>query len=143
MRGSGASDAGISLASTITTAINQLAEACLVALDIKGAFDSVWWKGLLAHLWSVGFRGKAFQLFESYLSNRYIRVVTPLDSSDLHSVTTGVPQEAIWSPPLFNLYIRKLPTVMERSLIVGYVDDHSLLKIIPDKRQIEQQLLLI
>ena len=117
MRDSSASDAGISLASTITTAINQCAEAHLVALDIKGAFDSVWWKGLLAHLWSVGFRGKAFQLFESYLSNCYIRVVTPSDSSDLHSVTAGVPQGALWSPPLFNLYIRKLPTVVEYSLI--------------------------
>ena len=50
MRGSSVSDAGISLASTIITAINQRAEARLVALDIKGAFDSVWWKGLLAHL---------------------------------------------------------------------------------------------
>ena len=50
MKGSSASDAGISLASTIITAINQRAEARLVALDIKGAFDSVWWKGLLAHL---------------------------------------------------------------------------------------------
>ena len=45
MRGSSALDTGISLASTITTAINQCAEACLLALDIKGAFDSVWWKG--------------------------------------------------------------------------------------------------
>ena len=133
MRGSSASNAGISLASTITTALNQLSEVRLVALDIKGAFDSVWWKGLLAHLWSVGFRGKVFQLFESYLSERYIRVVTQLDSSDLHPVTAGVPQGAIWSPPLFNLYIRKLPTVVEHSLIVGYTDDHSLLKIIPDK----------
>jgi len=72
MRGSSTSDAGVSLASTITTAINQRAEARLVALDIKGAFDSVWWKGLLAHLWSIGFRDKTFRLFESYLSNRYI-----------------------------------------------------------------------
>ena len=127
MRGSNASNAGISLASTITTALNQCAKAHLVALDIKGAFDSVWWKGLLAHLWSVGFQGKAFQLFESYLSSRYIRVVISLDSSNLHPVTAGVPQGTIWSPPLINFYIRKLPTVVEHSLIVGYADDHSLL----------------
>ena len=69
MRGSSTSNAGVSLASTITTAINQRAEARLVALDIKGAFDSVWWKGLLAHLWSIGFRDKTFRLFESYLLN--------------------------------------------------------------------------
>ena len=133
MRGSSTSDAGVSLASTITTAINQRAEARLVALDIKGAFDSVWWKGLLAHLWSIGFHDKTFRLFESYLSNRNIRVVTPLDSSELCPVTAGVPQGAIWSPPLFNLYIRQLPIVVKHSLIVGYADDHSLLKIIADK----------
>ena len=91
MRGSSASDAGVSLASTITAAINQCAEAQLVALDIKGAFDSVWWRGLLAHLWSIGFRDRTFRLFESYLSNRYIRVVTPMDSSELCPVTAGVP----------------------------------------------------
>ena len=73
-----------------------------MALDIKGAFDSVWWRGLLAHLWSIGFCERAFSLFESYLLNRYIRVVTPTDSSDLCPVTASVPQGAIWSPPLFN-----------------------------------------
>ena len=133
MRGSSASDAGVSLASIVTAAINQRAEARLVALDIKGAFDSVWWGGLLAHLWSIGFRDRTFKLFESYLSTRYIRVVTPMDSSDLRPVTAGVPQGAIWSPPLFNLYVRQLPSVVRHSLIVGYADDHSLLKIIPDK----------
>ena len=130
MRGSSTLDAGVSLASTITTAINQRAEARLVALDIKGAFDSVWWMDLLAHLWNISFRDKAFR---SYLSNRYIRVVTSLDSSHLCRVTTGVPQGDIWSPSLFNLYIRQLPTILKHSMVMGYADDHSLLKIIPDK----------
>ena len=67
MRSSSALDAGVSLASTITTAINQQAEAQLVVLDIKGAFDSVWWKGFL----NIGFHDRKFRLFESYLSNQY------------------------------------------------------------------------
>ena len=42
---------------------------------------------------------------------------------------------------VFNLYICKLPIVVEHSLIVGYTDDHSLLKIIQiHVGQIEQQL---
>ena len=77
LKGSSTSDAGVLLASTILTAINQRAEARLVALDIKGAFDSIWWKGLLANLWSISFCDKVFRLFESYLSNRFIPVVTP------------------------------------------------------------------
>ena len=59
MKGSSTSDAGALLVSTVTTAINQRAEARFVVLDIKGAFDNVWWKGLLAHLCSIGFRDKA------------------------------------------------------------------------------------
>ena len=31
------------------------------------------------------------------------------------------------------LYIRQLPTILKQSMVVGYADDHSLLKIIPDK----------
>ena len=107
MKGSSTSDAGVLLASTIIRAINQRsrAEARLVALDTKEAFDSVWWSGVLTHLWSIDFCGKVFKLFESYLSNHFVRVAPPLESSDLYPVTAGVPQGAIWSPPLINLYI--------------------------------------
>ena len=133
LKGSSTSDAGVSLASAITTAINQRAEVRLVALDIKGAFDHVRWDGLLKHLWSIGCRGRVFRLFESYLSDRYIRVVTPLDLSDLYPVSAGVPQGAIWSPLLFNLYVRLLPSVPKHCSVVGYADDHTLLTIIPNK----------
>ena len=91
------------------------------------------WDGLLKHLWSIGCRGRVFRLFESYLSDRYIRVVTPLDSSDLYPVSAGVPQGAIWSPSLFNLYVRLLPSVPKHCSVVGYADDHTLLTIIPNK----------
>jgi len=105
----------------------------LVALDIKGAFDHVRWDGLLEHLRSIGCRGRMFRLFQSYLSDRYIRVVTSSDSSDLYRISAGVPQGAIWSPLLFNLYIRLLPSVIKHSLVVGYADDHTLLTTIPTK----------
>ena len=82
----------------------ERAEARLVALDIKGAFDSVWWRGLLAHLWSIGFRDKVFQLFESYLSNRFIRVVTPLESSDLYPVLLAF-LRGLFGPLLYLIYI--------------------------------------
>jgi len=133
VKGSNTLDARLSLASTIMSALNQRAEVRLVALDIKGAFDHVCWKGLLAHLWSIGFRGTVFRLFESYLSDRYIKVVTSVDASDLRSISAGVPQGAIWSPLLFNLYIRLFPTVVKHCLLIGYADDHTLLKIIPQK----------
>ena len=48
----------------------------LVALDIKGAFDSVWWQSLLCHLRHIGVGGLAYQLFTSYLSERVMYVAT-------------------------------------------------------------------
>ena len=59
------------------------------------------WDGLLEHLWSIGCRCRVFCLFKSYLSDRYIMVVTSLDSSDLRPISAGIPQGAIWSPLLF------------------------------------------
>ena len=72
-------------------------------------------------------------MFQSYLSDRYIRVVTSSDSSDLCRTSAGVLQGAIWSPLLFNLYVRLLPSVIKHSLVVGYADDHTLLMTIPAK----------
>jgi len=80
---------------------------------------------------SIGCCGRMLRFFQSYLSNRFIRVVTPSDSSSLYPISAGVPQGAIWSPLLFNLYIRLLPTVVKHSLVVGYVDDHTLLMTVP------------
>ena len=133
LKGSSTSDAGISLATTVASAINQRAEVRLVALDIKGAFDHVRWDGVLEHLRSIGCRGRMFRLFQSYLSDRYIRVVTSSDSSDLCRISAGVPQGAIWSPLLFNLYVRLLPSVIKHSLVLGYADYHTLLMTIPAK----------
>jgi len=48
VKGSNTLDTGLSLASTILSALNQRAEVRLVAFDIKGAFDHVCWKDLLA-----------------------------------------------------------------------------------------------
>ena len=86
------------------------------------------WNGLLEHLWSIGCRGREFHLFKSYLSDQNIRVVTPLDSS---AVSAGVPRGAVWSPLLFNLYIRLLLSIPKYCLVVGSVDDHTLLTTIP------------
>ena len=66
-----------------------------MALDFKGAFVKVWWRGLLEHLWVVGVRGRAFKLFKSYLSGRYLYVVANGEASDRVQINSGVPQGAI------------------------------------------------
>ena len=54
IKGTGAQDCGTALAFTTIQALEHWMECRIVSLDIRGAFDSVWWNGLLQHLWSVG-----------------------------------------------------------------------------------------
>ena len=42
---------GVILADEIAAALEAQEELRIVALDIRGAFDLVWWRGLLAHLY--------------------------------------------------------------------------------------------
>ena len=70
---------------------------------------------------------------ESYLCNRYLFVVPNGQDSSLYLITAGVLQGGVWSPVLFNLYVRHLPSQLKSCLLVSYVDDSTLLKVIPTK----------
>ena len=61
-------------------------------------------------------------------------VATAEGQSSMLTVSAGVPQGAVWLPLLFNLCIRFLPSVVQFSSVIGYTDDHTLLKIIPLKQ---------
>ena len=50
VKGTGAQDCGTTIAFTATQALNRQQECYIVSLDIKGAFDRIWWNGLLNHL---------------------------------------------------------------------------------------------
>ena len=104
----------------------------LVALDFKGAFDKVWWRGLLlAHLWAVGVRAKAYKLFESYLSDRAFFVASNGEISEHVGIKSGVPQGVIWSPLLFDLFVRSVPQRMRAALRKAchfYADNLTLVK---------------
>lgn len=82
------------------------AKVRLVVLDIKGAFDSVWWQGLLCHLLHIGIDGLAYR---PYLFECFLYVATAEGWSSMLVVSVGVPQGAIWSPLFFNLYIFRCP----------------------------------
>ena len=133
VKGTGAQDCGVTVAFIATQAENSQQECHIVSLDIKVAFDKIWWSGLLNHLWSIGVRQKAFSLMASYLSDRHLFVVANGRESSLYPVTARVPQGGVWSPMLFNLYVRHLPSQLHSYSLVNYADDSTLLKIIPTK----------
>ena len=80
-------------------------------------------QGLLAHLWAVGVRSKAFKLMQSYLSDRAFFVVTNGDTYSHMSIESGVPQGPIWVFLLFDLSEGR-----GEALYLFYADDLTLQK---------------
>ena len=61
-------------------------------LDISKAFDEVWHKDLLYKLESMDISDNLLNLMDSFLSERYQRVLLNGQSYEWASVTAGVPQ---------------------------------------------------
>ena len=70
------------LAQTWNASLDRSEEVCIVACDIKGAFDRVWHNGIFAKLRSKGVSGMLLTWLQSYLHGRSIKVVISGQSSD-------------------------------------------------------------
>ena len=78
-------------------------------LDMGKAFDSVWHKGLIYKLKTIGVFINLLILFQSFLNNRYQRVLLNGQNSHCKLIKAGIPQGSILSPSLFLIYINDLP----------------------------------
>ena len=109
----------------IARAFNRSAATPAVAVDISEAFDRVWHAGLLHKLKSSGISGQIFGLISSFLSNRRLRVVVDVKSSQEYPVNAGVPEGPMLGPTLFLLYINDLPDDVICDIAI-YADDTTL-----------------
>ena len=71
--------------------INDNKHTAFLLLDLKKAFDTVNHIILLRKLQNYGIRGAAYNLFASFLSNRYQFVSISNVKSNFMPITCGVP----------------------------------------------------
>jgi hypothetical protein len=121
---------------TVTTqkwanALDKGQEVKVVALDISRAFDSVWHKGLLSKIMSLGIGGSLYRWIREFLINRVIRVVMNGCQSSVGPVNCGVPRGSILGPTLFLIFINDLCDTV-KSDINMFADDTTISVVVPN-----------
>lgn len=81
----------------------------MMLLDVERAFDRVWHAGLLHKMHIFDFPLPVIKMIGSFLSNRSFHVKVGTAMSPQHTIPFGVPQGAILSPSLYNIYTSDAP----------------------------------
>lgn len=118
--------ATIDLITNLKNNIDNKRIALGVFIDLKKAFDTISHELLLLKLYNIGIRGKALEVFRSYLSDRYQVVKISGVESKPELITYGVPQGSILGPLLFLIYINDIHSLDLKGDITLYADDSSL-----------------
>ena len=102
-----------------------------IYIDLTNAFGLVNHEILLAKLYNLGIRGKAYEFFKSYLSNRkqHVQVNSKIGtaSSSMENVESGVPQGSILGPVLYLIYVNDFTQCINKCHVTKYADDTSFL----------------
>ena len=108
---------------SICTSICNNGFGCGIFSYLKKAFDH---SILLSKLNHYGRRSKAYDWFQSYLSNTEQFVCINGHKSDSLSITCGIPQGSFIGPLLFLLYINDLPNTSKLRSFQLFADDTNI-----------------
>ena len=106
----------------ITDNFSKDKNTAMALLDIRKAFDRVWFEGLTFKLLKIGLPSRLVRLLDSYMTGRTLQVRIGTELSTERSVKAGVPQGSVLGPKLFAYYLYDMPTFSKTRLVL-YADD--------------------
>lgn len=93
-----------------TISVKSRSKAITIASrDVSGAFDRVWHNGLKYKITNLDLPNSIKRFYCSYLDNRTARIKFKGQISQPFPILAGVPQGAILSPTLYNVYLADIP----------------------------------
>ena len=100
-----------------------------IFIDLSKAFDTLNHNFILAELNAYDFSFKAIKFIESYLSERFQRVIMNSNFSEWCKLLLGVPLRLILGPLLFNIFINDIFHFIQGAYICNFADCNSLYSI--------------
>ena len=108
----------------LSDALNKKYGTIAILLDVSKAFDTVYTTGLIYKMIKYGFDPYLIKVIYSFLQNRSFKVTCEEALSQVYKMTSCVPQGAILSPVLYNLFLSDFPLAIDsRVKTIAYADD--------------------
>ena len=129
----------IKVIKTARESIKRKKSTGMIFLDVEKAFDRVWHNGLLYKMIKLGFPLPLIKTVRSFLSERTFSVFIKGQFSEIYEIKYGVPQGAVLSPTLYNIFTYDI--VRETTENIGlFADDTALYHSAESSVDIERKL---
>ncbi len=131
---------------TISKAIADKKQCCVVLRDVSKAFDKVWLNGLKYKILQIQTPTILAKLLNSFLDNRTASISLKNYDGPRFQLHSGVPQGSSLSPTLYTIYTYDIPPPLTNGINIQYADDITQIIIQPGKsrhmlaRKIEREI---